>query len=297
MTTTALRAVVDYIRDSFSMSERRACRVVGMLRSTFRYVLRRDSDGGRLLGRLRELAAERPRYGYRRLCDLLRVEGHAVNHKRVHRLYRAEGLQVRRRKRKRVAAAQRRPLPVVSRANQEWAMDFMLDTLANGRTFRTLNVVDDCTRECLAIEVDTSIPGLRVTRVLDRLVAERGRPERLVTDNGPEFAGRALDRWAYERGVELHFIRPGRPVENAYIESFNGKFRDECLNEHWFADLWDARRTIEAWRRDYNEQRPHSSLGRVPPAQFALRLASLRAPSAPSGPQGAGQVVSLGLSQ
>jgi len=151
-------------------------------------------------------------------------------------------------------------------------MDFMSDTLGTGRVFRTVNIVDDFTRECLAIEVDTSLPGLRVIRVLERLAAERGLPRRLVVDNGPEFASRAVDQWVYDRGIELHFIAPGRPMENAFVESFNGRFRDECLNQHWFTSLGDARRTIEEWRIDYNDVRPHGSLGRIPPAAFAARF-------------------------
>jgi putative transposase len=252
VTTTAMRAVVDFLRETFTFSERHACRLVGLLRSTYRYAVQTDVQGTRLRARLRELAAERPRYGYRRLCDLLRLGGEVVNHKRIHRLYRLEGLQVRRRRRKRVAATQRKPLPVAVRPDQEWSMDFTADTLGDGRAFRTLNIVDDCTRECLAIEVDTSLPGQRVTRVLDAISSRRAYPKRLVMDNGPEFTGRALDRWAYEHHVELHFIRPGKPVENAYAESFNGKFRDECLNEHWFGGLVDARRTIEACRTVLN---------------------------------------------
>jgi putative transposase len=167
-------------------------------------------------------------------------------------------------------------------------MDFMHDQLANGRVFRTLNIVDDHTRECTAIEVDHSLPGRRVVRVLERLAETRGLPSTIVVDNGPEFAGRVLDRWAYERGVHLHFIDPGKPVQNAFVESFNGKFRDQCLNEHWFVDLADASRIIETFRRDYNSYRPHSSLGGLTPEEFARRAAALQAPPAPSEPQPSG---------
>lgn len=211
----------------------------------------------------------RARFGYRRLQILLEREGLCVNHKRVHRLYQAAGLQVRRRRRKRLTRAERVPLPVPARRLARWSMDFTVDTLADGRGFRTLNIVDDFTRECLAIEVDRSLPGLRVTRVLDRLQAILGLPETIVVDNGPEFAGRTLDAWAYAHGVTLRFIRPGKPIENAYVESFNGKFRDECLNEHWFVSLADAIATIEAWRIDYNTVRPHSALGGRTPHDFA----------------------------
>ena len=175
-------------------------------------------------------------------------------------------------------------------------MDFMSDTLGSGRVIRTLNIVDDFTRECLAIEVDTSLPGPRVVRVLERLVAERGLPRRVVVDNGPEFASRVVDQWVYDRGIELHFIAPGRPMENAFVESFNGRFRDECLNQHWFTSLGDARRTIEDWRIDYNDVRPHGSLGRIPPATFAARFAELQAPPAPSAPQTSEDQISPGLS-
>ncbi|WP_196301981.1 IS3 family transposase, partial [Ralstonia solanacearum] len=176
---------------------------------------------------------------------------------------------VRKRRRKRIAAVERKPLPVPTGSNQSWSMDFVSDGLAYGRRFRCLNVVDDYTRECLVIEVDTSLPGLRVKQVLERLKEMRGLPASITVDNGPEFAGKVLDAWAYEAGVTLSFIRPGKPVENAYIESFNGRFRDECLNEHWFVSMRHARQLIEEWRIEYNTERPHSSLGYLTPVQFA----------------------------
>jgi putative transposase len=216
-----------------------------------------------------ELAKERPRFGYRRLGVLLRREGYVANHKRVYRLYKKGNLALRRKNRKRLASASRVPLPQPVRPNQVWAMDFVHDTLADGRKFRTLNIVDVYTRECRAIEVDTSLGGQRVVRVLERLKEEHGTPERLMMDNGPEFTGKALDEWAYSQKVGLEFIRPGKPMENGYIESFNGKFRDECLNSHWFMSMEDARQIIEGWRCDYNEERPHSSLGHLTPADFA----------------------------
>jgi putative transposase len=215
------------------------------------------------------LAAERRRYGYRRLWVLLRREQFLVNHKRVYRLYREEGLMVRRRKRKRMGGAGRVATASACRRNQRWSMDFVADSLAAGRRIRVLTVVDDFTRECLATEVDTSLPGVRVARVLDRVGAQRGLPETITVDNGPEFAGRALDAWAYQHQVQLHFIQPGKPVQNAYIESFNGKLRDECLNEHWFGSLYQARAIVEGWRQDYNGVRPHSALGNLTPDQFA----------------------------
>jgi len=183
------------------------------------------------------LAQVRPRFGYRRLTVLLRREYGAVNHKRVYRWYRQEGLQVRQRRRKRVASADRVTPKAPIRAGEQWAMDFMRDTLANGRSFRTLNVVDAYTRECLAIEVDTSLPGLRVARVLDRLIAGHGTPHTIRVDNGPEFAGKVLDAWAYTKEVHLDFIDPGKPTQNGLLESLDGKFRDECLNGHWFRTL------------------------------------------------------------
>ena len=236
--------------------------------------------GGRR-GRLRELAQERRRFGYRRLTVLLRREGWAVNHKRVYRMYREEGLGVRRRKRKRMGAVERQALAIPVRPNERWSMDFISDALSEGRKFRSLNIVDDFNRECLAAEVDTSITGVRVVRVMERLREQRGLPQILVTDNGPEFAGRALDVWAYEHGVKRHFIEPGKPVQNAFIESFNGKMRDECLNDHWFLSLGEARETIEGWRRDYNEVRPHTSLGNRTPQEFKACGAALRSPTAP----------------
>jgi len=222
--------------------------------------------------RLRALALARPRFGYRRLTIMLRREFGAVNHKRVYRLYRQDGLQVRRRARKRVARTARVTSDAPHRAGEQWAMDFMQDSLADGRRFRTLNIVDACTRECLVIEVDTSLPGRRVTRVLDRLGAENGMPTMIRMDNGPEFTGQALDAWADAKGVRLDFIEPGKPTQNGLLESFNGKFRDECLNQHWFLDLADAHRIIENWRIDYNQERPHGALGDQQPAVFAAQL-------------------------
>jgi putative transposase len=226
---------------------------------------------------LREKAAQRRRFGYRRLHVLLRREGWNDNHKRVYRVYRELGLQVKRRSRKH-AAKWRGEKPVVAqRPNQRWSLDFMSDQLADGRRFRLLNVVDDFTRECLAVEVDTSLSGQRVARVLEQLCVMRGVPEQLVSDNGPEFISRAVDNWAYQRGVKWQHIEPGKPVQNAYVESFNGKMRDECLNEHWFERVPHARQIIQDWRWDYNEVRPHSSLANRTPREFA------RAAAAPSG--------------
>lgn len=269
-----VRDAVVVMREESQLSERRACGLMVSHRSLCRYRRRPALDNETLVARLRELAERWRRYGYRRLHDRLVREGWRVNHKRVCRLYRLEGLQVRRRKRKRCTGSLRQPLPAPKAANQTWSLDFMSDTLASGRKLRTLNIVDDHTRECLAIEVDTSLPGMRVVRVLERIVGERGRPRQIRTDNGPEFAGRTLDQWCFAHGVEQHFIQPGKPMQNGYIESFNGKFRDECLNESWFVSLADARRTIEKWREYYNQERPHSALGYRTPIEFANAIAA-----------------------
>ncbi|MFP5212287.1 MAG: IS3 family transposase, partial [Acidobacteriota bacterium] len=217
--------------------------------------------------RLRSLAVERPRYGSPRLTVLLRREFGSVNHKRVERLYREEGLQLPRR-RKRARSERKSPLGAPEGPNQRWSMDFKSDSLSDGRRFRTLNIVDDFTRECVAIEVDTSLSGARVVRVLDSIGKERGFPQVIVSDNGPEFTSRALLGWCESTGVRMHFIDPGKPVQNAFIESFNGKFRDECLNEHWFLNLPHAPDLIGGWRKEYNEDRPHSSLGYLTPQAF-----------------------------
>jgi len=269
VTTVARRAVVAEWRATAGLSERRACRFLGVGRSSQRYRARRTQPAG-LRERLTELAAARPRWGYRRLWVLLRREGYAVNWKRVYRLYRQAGLAVRRRRRKRVAVA-RRPLPPATRPNERWSMDFVHDRLTNGRWFRSLTIVDDFTRECLAIEVDRSLTGARVVEVLTQLAQGRPLARTIVVDNGPEFAGRVLDAWAYRRGITLAFIQPGKPTQNAFIESFNSRLRDECLNAHWFVTVTEAQLTIEHWRDDYNTQHPHGSLGRRTPSEFAAQ--------------------------
>ena len=232
------------------------------------------------MARLRELASERPRFGYRRLHALLRREGRPVNRKLVYRLYKAEGLAVRRRKRRKLRASRPLPPAVLTRANERWSMDFVHDYLADGRRLRTLNVVDAYTRECLAIEVDMSLPAARVTRVLDSLVWKYGLPESLRIDNGPEFISTTLDRWAYAHGVALSFIQPGKPSQNGHVESFNGRFRDECLAQAHFPTLARARAEIELWRADYNERRPHSALRYQTPTDFGREARSKVPPSA-----------------
>jgi putative transposase len=248
----------------------RACGLVGISRSLYSYRSRRPASA-ELVERISAIAADKRRYGYRRVHVLLRREGWAVNHKRTYRLYREAGLAVRRRKRKRIGPFERKPLAKPTEINVSWSMDFVADGLIDGRKLRCLAIVDDCSRECLVIEVDTSINGRRVAAVLDRLADLRGLPDSITVDHGPEFEGQVLDAWAYQNGVVLNFIRPGRPVENAYIESFNARFRDECLNEHWFLTMTHARGIIERWRIEYNTERPHSSLGNLTPEEYARK--------------------------
>ena len=261
-----------YLQTTYAFSQRRACRVVGAQRRTMRYQRRVRADEEDLRTRLRSLAGLRRRWGYRRLHVVLQREVGPINHKRVYRLYREERLALRRHKRKRVAVPPRGAQPQTWQRGEAWTMDFMQDVLGDGRRFRTLNVLDRVTRECLALEVDTSLPGQRVTRVLDQLVAWYGAPKQITVDNGPEFAGRILDAWAYAHGVTLDFIEPGKPTQNAYIESFNGKFREECLDLHWFGSLPHARAVIHAWKEEYNTERPHSALQWRTPAAFAQSI-------------------------
>lgn len=268
---------MDYLQESYPVSGARACGLLHLAVSSYYYQPHRHRDDQPVRLALRRHAAVRRRWGYRRLLVLLRREGIADNHKRVYRLYRAEGLQVRQRRRRkqRLARGRERP-PAPARPNERWSLDFVHDRLASGRSLRLLTVHDDYTRECLWIEADTSLSGPRVTRVLDYVTELRGRPASLLTDNGPEFAGLALERWAHDRQVQHRFITPGKPAQNGHIESFNGKLRDECLNEHEFINLHHARELLDAFRDDYNQTRPHSSLGDLTPAEFAAQAA--RAP-------------------
>ncbi len=249
------------------MSERRACELNAMDRSSYRYEPRADRDA-ELREKLIELARQKPRYGHRRLNVLLERQGISVNHKRLWRVYQEAGLGVRRRERKRVER-RKAGMPVLSRPNEEWSIDFVSDALANGRGIRALTVLDDFTKESPAIEVDSSLSAPRVTRVLDQVIEERGQPDAMRLDNGPEFTSRCFVAWAEQRGIRLIYIEPGKPVQNSYIESFNGRFRDECLNAHWFENMADARRKIESWRQEYNQQRPHSALAYRTPEEFA----------------------------
>jgi putative transposase len=253
----------------YRVSERRGCMVLRFDRKSHRYRSKRD-DEAYLRRRIREIAAARVRFGHRRIYLTLRREGVVVNHKRVRRLYRLEGLNLRiKRPRRHVSAAHRAERPAVGRPNDVWAMDFVADALFDGRRLRALTLLDVFTRECPAIEVDQGIKADQVVAVLSRIAAERGAPKRIRVDNGPEFVSDALDRWAYQHGVTLEFSRPGKPVDNAHVESFNGRLREECLNAHWFLSLADARDKIEAWRVFYNESRPHTALGDRTPREFA----------------------------
>ncbi len=252
----------------FQISERRACAVVGVSRSSHRYHSTAQ-DQTALRMRLRDLAATRVRYGYRRLHVLLRREGWQVNHKRIYRLYRLEGPALRRRwRRKRVGAVRVMPSQA-QRPNERWSMDFVTDTLATGQRFRALTLVDNVSRVSPAIEVGVSLTGRHVVRVLERLKATQGLPKRIAVDNGPEFISKVLDAWAHEHGIQLEFSRPGKPTDNAFIESFNSRLRQDCLNQHWFRSIAEAQTIIEAWRQDYNANHPHSALGYAAPEVFA----------------------------
>jgi putative transposase len=250
------------------LSQRRACGLFEITRRSFRREPKPDRNE-QLRARLRALAEERRRWGCPMLYQVLRREGWRINHKRVERLYREEGLSLRRRRRRKRLSHLRVVRQALVAANQSWALDFVHDRLIDGRGFRALTVIDEWSRESLAIEVDVSLTGERVKRVLERLSDGRGLPAIIQTDNGPEFTGRVLDQWAFERGVKLKFIEPGKPIQNAFIESFNSRLREECLNEHVFVSLPDARNKIENWRIEYNRERPHSSLGHLTPEEFA----------------------------
>lgn len=267
----AKREAVAHLRNSLEMSERRACSLVAADRKMVRYRSRRPPDTA-LRARLRELANERRRFGYRRLFIMLRAQGEPSGINRIYRLYREEGLTVRRRKARRRAVGTRIPILVEARINARWSLDFVHDQFALGRRFRILNIVDDVTRECLAAIPDTSISGKRVARELTALIDARGKPQMIVSDNGTEFTSNAILAWTKEHQVEWHYIAPGRPMQNGYIESFNGRMRDELLNESLFVDLDQARQLIGAWTADYNTARPHSSLGYKTPAAYAGTL-------------------------
>ena len=268
MTPEAKRKAVRHLQESFGQSQRRLCQLVGLALSSWKP---QPDRNGPARQRLRELAGERRRWGYRQMHEVLRREGILINHKRTERLYREEGLQLKTRKRKKSAATLRVPLPYPEKINQRWAMDFMSDNFADGRRFRVLNILDVYSKESLAMVVDTSINGERVTKVLDYLCWVRGLPEVISVDNGPEFSGKVMDNWAWKNNGKLDFSRPGKPVDNAFIESFNRTVRLECLNDNWFLSLKHAQEVIEEWRNDYNNVRPHSALNGQTPAKFAAQ--------------------------
>lgn len=278
VTPAQRRTAVTHLRAKYPVSTRRACELVHLARSRWYHQSPRARDTG-LADALREKAVQRPRWGYRRLHVLLVRDGWHVNHTRVRRVYRDAGLQVKQRKRKQVAVA-RVPRPAATQPNHVWAMDCINDQCATGRRFRVLSLIDTGTRECLALEVDTSLPAARVVRVLDDVTSLRGVPRAISVDNGPEFVARALDAWAYARQVQLAFTRPGKPVENVYVESFHDKFRAECLDLHWFADLRDARAVVSAWQDDYNTVCPRGSLKQLTPHEYARTFT--RSPHAPA---------------
>ena len=265
--------IAEWLVEAYEVSKRRACRLMQLYWSSYNYQPVKKDEGA-LIMRIRDIAAARVRYGYRRITVLLKREGWSVGKKRVYRIYKAEGLEVRTKKRKKRAAQRRVSLPAASAAQERWSMDFMSDRLTNGRPFRILTVVDQYTRACPLLLADTSIGGRKVAAALMKAAAGIGLPQTITVDNGPEFSGKVLDEWAYGHGIELDFIRPGKPVENGYIESFNGRLRDELLNTELFCTLAEAKEKLEAWRLDYNTQRPHSSLGYRPPAEYAQRTMS-----------------------
>jgi len=273
--------VVDYLRETYDVGLRRSCGLLQITTASYSYQPKGRDDTA-LADVLKEKAQNHRRWGYRSIYDRLRLEGWEDNHKRVYRVYCDLGLQLSRRKKRKTAKWRGESLPPASGLNEIWAMDFVSDQLANGRTIRMLNVIDLYSRECLAIEVDTSLGGGRVSRVLGRIVEERGKPAAIQTDNGPEFTSRALDQWAYKLGIKHHFIEPGKPTQNAHIESFNSLLRDGCLNQHWFVSLNDSRELINSWKYEYNWIRCHRSIGRVPPGIFAQRESDAATP--PSAP-------------
>ncbi len=272
VTPVVERQAVAHLCQSFEVSQRRACQVIGADRTSMRYRSVRPDDAT-LRARLRELAAVRRRFGYRRLLLLLRREGTLVNHKKLRRLYREERLQVRRRGGRKRALGTRAPLAMPQGPNQRWSLDFVSDTLTDSRRFRMLAVVDDFTRECLTLVADTSLSGVRVGRELDAIIARRGGPQTIVSDNGTEFTSMAILRWSQEAGIDWHYIAPGKPTQNAFIESFNGRLRDELLNETLFSSLDHAREALADWKDDYNTVRPHSAIGNLPPAIYAKNSA------------------------
>lgn len=252
---------------AFGLSKRKACELVNLSRSTEGYRFKRVPDVA-LIEKIKTIASERPRFGYRRISLMVNLSGQLVNHKRIYRIYRELNLAVRKRGRQKYFWGRKTPKELPIAPNIRWSMDFTSDGLSDGGKFRTLNIIDDCTRECVEIEVARNLPSASVISILNRLSWTRGLPKEIVVDNGPEFTSKKMIKWACNNGVNLHFIEPGKPIQNALVESFNGRFRDECLNAYWFTTLNDAKEIISDWKRDYNENRPHSSLNNMTPEQF-----------------------------
>lgn len=268
----ARRQAVDHLCEVHGVSQRRACKVLQVDRSSVRYKSIRPNDD-HLREAMKKVAAERRRFGYRRIHVMLERQGICMNQKKLRRLYKEEKLQVRKRGGRKRALGTRRPMVLPNRANERWSLDFVSDAFTDGRRFRVLAVVDDFSRECLALVADTSLSGLRMTRELDDIIQRRGKPHTIVSDNGTEMTSMAVLKWCQETGVEWHYIAPGKPMQNGFVESFNGSFRDECLNETLFSSIPQARECITAWKEDYNKERPHSSLGNITPNEFAMKMA------------------------
>ena len=266
------KGIVNYLIEHGWLSERRACRLIGISRTGIRHLSQRSASDKKLKARLLELAELYPRYGYLMLHGLLKNEGMVINRKRTYRIYTQQGLQVRTKKRKKLTRP-RMPMEVPIRVNERWSMDFIHDQLSDGRRFRVLNIMDEFSRECVGQLADVAISGERVSRYLGELINAREKPKAIVCDNGTEFTSKAMFFWAKDNQVALRFIQPGKPTQNAFIESFNDKFRGTCLNLHWFRSLSEAREEIEKWRIDYNQVRPHSSLNYQPPEVFARKIA------------------------
>jgi putative transposase len=271
VTPAAKRKAVAHLCDEHQVSQRRACNILQVDRSTVRYRSVRVDDA-ELRGAIKRASRERRRFGYHRIHVLVAREGHRVNHKKLRSIYTEEKLQVRRRGGRKRALGTRKPMVLPDGPNQRWSLDFVSDAFTDSRRFRILTVVDDCTRENLALIADTSLSGLRVTRELDRVIEERGMPGTIVSDNGTEFTSMAILKWVQQTGIDWHYIAPGKPTQNAFIESFNGKLRDECLNETLFGSLADAKEMLEAWQEDYNWYRPHSALLNLTPMEFAEKM-------------------------
>lgn len=270
VTPVARREAVAHLKTAHEVSERRACKTLSVDRSSVRYRSIRPDDSA-LREAMKKVALERRRFGYRRIHVMLQRQGIEMNQKKLRRLYREEKLQVRKRSGRKRALGTRRPMTLPAGPNERWSLDFVSDAFTDGRRFRILCVIDDFSRECLALVADTSLSGARVARELDALITQRGRPRTIVSDNGTELTSMAILKWCQETGIDWHYIAPGKPTQNGFVESFNGKLRDECLNETLFTALPEARAALQTWKEDYNTQRPHSALGNIPPAEYALK--------------------------